>query len=126
MICGGEVEVFVEPILSAPTLYIFGGGHVSLPVARMGRQLGFKVVIVEDRAEFANVERFPEAEICIIDSFKDPISKLKLAKQSYIAILTKDHRTDEMVLEQVAKTPARYIGMMGSANKIKVIFSAAD
>ena len=123
MICGGEVEVFVEPITSPAALYIFGGGHVSLPVARIGKCLGFKVVVIDDREEYVNPERFPDAEIVIIEDFNNAFSKLKITKSSYIIILTRDHPLDEMVLGQAVKTPAKYIGMMGSKNKASVIFS---
>ena len=123
MICGGEVEVFVEPITSPATLYIFGGGHVSLPVARIGRQLGFRIVVIDDREEYVNPERFPDAEIVLIEDFSNAFSKLKITKSSYIIILTRDHPLDELVLGQAVKTPAKYIGMMGSKNKASVIFS---
>ena len=69
MICGGDLEVFIEPILSSPTLYIFGGGHISLPLAKIGKLLGFKIAVIDDRAEFANAQRFPEAEIILAEDF---------------------------------------------------------
>jgi len=123
MICGGEVEVFVEPIMPPAALYIFGGGHVSLPVSRIGKCLGFKVVVIDDREEYVNPERFPEAEIILVEDFSDVLSKLKLAKSSYMLIITRNHQTDELVLEQVLKTQPRYVGLMGSQNKIKTIFA---
>jgi len=123
MICGGEVEIFVEPIMPSATLYIFGGGHVSLPVARIGKQLGFKIVVIDDREEYVNPERFPGVAITLVEDFSDVLSRLKPAKSGYILIITRDHQTDELVLEQVLKTQTRYIGMMGSRNKIKTIFA---
>jgi xanthine dehydrogenase accessory factor len=123
MICGGELEVFIEPILTAPTLYIFGGGHISLPLAQMGRLLGFKIAIIDDRAEFSSAERFPEAEIVLAEDFKKAFPRLKIDKSSYIVIVTRGHQHDEIVLSWAVGTPAKYIGMIGSKAKVKTLFS---
>jgi xanthine dehydrogenase accessory factor len=123
MICGGELEVFIEPILTAPTLYIFGGGHISLPLAKMGRLLGFKIAIIDDRAEFASAERFPEAEIILAEDFKKAFPRLKIGKSSYIVIVTRGHQHDEIVLSWAVGTPTKYIGMIGSKAKVKTLFS---
>ena len=123
MICGGDLEVFIEPILSSPTLYVFGGGHVSLPLAKIGKLLGFKIAVIDDRAEFANPERFPEAELTLAEDFKNAFPKLKINKSSYIAIVTRGHQYDELVLEWALGTRAKYIGMIGSKTKNKTILS---
>lgn len=123
MLCGGELEVFIEPILTPPTLYIFGGGHISLPLAKMGKLLGFKIAVIDDRAEFANPDRFPEAEIILADHFTKSFPKLKIDKSSYIVIVTRNHQYDDIVLEWAVGTQAKYIGMIGSKTKNKAIFS---
>jgi xanthine dehydrogenase accessory factor len=123
MICGGDLEVFIEPILTAPTLYIFGGGHVSLPLAQMAKLLGFKIAVIDDRAEFASTERFPEADIVLADDFTSSFPKLEIDKSSYIVIVTRGHQHDELVLGWAVNTPAKYIGMIGSQTKVKAIFS---
>ena len=123
MICGGDVEVFIEPVLSSPTLYIFGGGHISLTLAKIGKLTGFKIVVIDDRTEFANPQRFPEAELTIAKDFKEAFSELKIDKSSYIAIVTRGHAYDEVVLEWVLGTKAKYIGMIGSKTKNQTIFS---
>jgi xanthine dehydrogenase accessory factor len=123
MICGGDLEVFIEPILTAPTMYIFGGGHISLPLAQMGKLLGFKIAIIDDRAEFASTKRFPEAEMVLAGDFSKAFSKLKIDKTSYIVIVTRGHQNDELVLEWAVGTPAQYIGMIGSQTKVKTVFS---
>ena len=123
MVCGGDVEVFIEPILSPPTLYIFGGGHISLPVAKIGKLLGFKIVVIDDRAEFANPQRFPEAELTLAEDFHKAFPELKIDKSSCIVIVTRNHRYDELVLEWALGTQAKYIGMVGSKTKNKAIFS---
>ena len=123
MICGGDLEVFIEPILTAPTLFIFGGGHISLSLAQMGQRLGFKIAVIDDRAEFANTERFPEAEPVLAEDYAQAFPRLKIDKTSYIVIVTRGHQHDELVLEWAISTPARYIGMIGSKTKVKTIFS---
>jgi xanthine dehydrogenase accessory factor len=123
MICGGELEVFIEPILTPPALYIFGGGHISLPLARMGKLLGFKIAVVDDRSEFAHPDRFPEADIVLAEDFAKSFARLKIDKSSYIVIVTRGHQHDELVLEWAVGTPAKYIGMIGSKTKVKAVFS---
>jgi len=123
MLCGGELEVFIEPILTTPTLYIFGGGHISLTLAKMGKLLGFKIAVIDDRAEFANPDRFPEAEIILADDFTKSFPKLKIDKSSYIVIVTRNHQYDDIVLEWAVGTQAKYIGMIGSKTKNRAIFS---
>jgi len=123
MICGGDLEVFIEPILTTPTLYIFGGGHVSWPLAKMGKLLGFKITVIDDRADFASAERFPEAETILADDFVKAFPKLEIDKTSYIVIVTRGHQHDELVLDWAVGTPAKYIGMIGSKTKVKTIFA---
>ncbi len=123
MLCGGELEVFIEPILTPSTLYLFGGGHISLPLAKMGKLLGFKIAVIDDRAEFANPDRFPEADIVLAEDFTPSFSKLKIDKSSYIVVVTRNHQYDDIVLEWAVGTQAKYIGMIGSKAKTKAIFS---
>jgi xanthine dehydrogenase accessory factor len=123
MLCGGEAEVFIEPILTPLTLYIFGGGHISLPLAGMGKLLGFKIAVIDDRAEFANADRFPEADSILADDFARVFPKLKIDKSSYVVIVTRNHQYDDMVLGWAVGTKAKYIGMIGSKAKTKAVFS---
>jgi xanthine dehydrogenase accessory factor len=123
MLCGGEAEVFIEPILTQPTLYIFGGGHISLPLARMGKLLGFKIAVIDDRTEFANADRFPEADTILAEDFSRAFLKIKIDKSSYIVIVTHNHQYDDMVLEWAVGTKAKYIGMIGSKTKTKAVFA---
>jgi xanthine dehydrogenase accessory factor len=89
----------------------------------MGKLLGFKIAVIDDRAEFANAERFPEAEIILADDFTKSFPNLKIDKSSYIVIVTHGHQHDELVLGWAVGTPAKYIGMIGSQTKVKTIFS---
>ena len=121
MICGGDVEIFIEPILTPPTLYIFGAGHISLPLTKMSKLLGFNITVIDNRPDFAKAERFPEAEAVLAGDFTESFGKLKLDKSSYIVIITHGHQHDELVLEWAVSTPAKYIGMIGSKTKVKTI-----
>jgi len=123
MICGGDLEVFIEPILTTPALYIFGGGHISLPLSMIGKLLGFKIAVIDDRADFASAERFPDAEMVLADDFTKAFPKLKIDKTSYIVIVTRGHQHDELVLSWALGTPAKYIGVIGSKTKVKTTYS---
>jgi xanthine dehydrogenase accessory factor len=123
MLCGGELDVFIEPILTPPTLYIFGGGHISLALAKTGKLLGFTIAVIDDRAEFANADRFPEADTILAEDFAKSFPKLKIDKSSYIVIVTRNHQYDDIVLEWAVGTGAKYIGMIGSKTKNEAIFS---
>jgi len=123
MICGGDAEVFIEPILSVPTMYIFGGGHIALTLVKVGKLLGFKIVVIDDRPEYANAQRFPEAELTLAEDFAKAFQKLKIDKSSYIVVVTHGHKGDETVLEGALATKAKYIGMIGSKTKNQTIFS---
>lgn len=123
MICGGDLEIFIEPILTPPKLYIFGAGHISLPLTKMSKLLGFNITVIDDRPDFAKAERFPEAERVLAGDFSESFGKLKMDKSSYIVIITHGHQHDELVLEWAVGTPAKYIGMIGSKTKVKTIYS---
>ena len=123
MICGGDIEVFVEPILVTPHLYIFGGGHIALPLVKMAHIVGFKMTIIDDRPEFADSGRFPEAEKTIVSDAAAAFEQLTIDRSSYVVIITHGHKSDEAALAGALKTPARYIGMIGSKEKNRAVFS---
>jgi xanthine dehydrogenase accessory factor len=123
MICGGDLEVFIEPILTPPALYIFGGGHIALALTKMGKLCGFDITVVDDRAEFASSGRFPGAEVIFAEEFAGSFDRVKIDKSSYIVIVTHGHKYDEVVLEWALTTPAKYIGMIGSKTKNETIYS---
>src|SRR5579863_250723 len=125
LICGGTLEVFVEPILPQPTLYIFGGGHVSMALAQAAHTAGFAVGVIDDREAFANHERFPMAHE-IYTTYEDAFEKLKPGASSYLVIVTRGHRDDMRVLAWAARTEARYIGMIGSKRKVLSVYDALE
>ena len=125
LICGGTLEVFVEPILPQPTLYIFGGGHISMALAQAASSAGFAIGVVDDREQFANRERFPMARE-VYTSFEDVFAQLRPTPSSYLVIVTRGHRDDMRVLEWAVGTEARYIGMIGSKRKVLSVYQALE
>ena len=123
MVCGGEMEIFVEPVLPTPTIYLFGAGHISFMLAKIGKLLGFRVFVIDDRRDLAVKERFPDADLILVEDFENAFSKIDIDKQSYIVIVTHGHHDDERVLGRAILTPAKYIGMIGSQTKVKTLFS---
>ena len=125
LICGGTLEIFVEPILPQPRLYIFGGGHVSLALARTAHLAGFAIGVVDDRETFANASRFPMA-MDIFTSYENAFERLHPCAATYIVIVTRGHKEDMRVLEWAIATLARYIGMIGSRRKVIEIYKALE
>ena len=125
LICGGTLEIFVEPILPQPQLYIFGGGHVSLGVSRVAHAAGFAVNVVDDRAAFVNAERFPMASE-LYASYQDAFTKIKPNASTYLVIVTRGHKDDMRVLAWAVRTDARYIGMIGSKRKVLSVYKALE
>jgi len=115
-------DTVVEPILRYSPLYIFGAGHVSQFISKVAKIVDFYVVVIDDRSEFANRERFPDADEIIVDSFEDVFSKLDFTGKEYAVIVTRGHSFDAYVLEEVLKRDYRYVGMIGSKRKVKIIF----
>ena len=123
MMCGGRVAVFLEPIAPLPVLYLFGAGHISQSLARLAKMVDFHVVVIDDRSEFANAERFPEADETIAGDFATVMPQLQVNGSAYIAIVTRGHQQDAQVLEWAARTEAGYVGMIASRKKIRTIFT---
>lgn len=118
LICGGQLNVFVEPIVPQPQAYIFGAGHISKSLAKVTQLAGFGVTVIDDREMFANRERFPEADAVIAGNYEEIFATLPINGSSYIVIVTRGHRDDMRVLEWAATTNARYIAMIGSRRKV--------
>jgi len=117
-----QMEILLEPIFSEPTVYIFGGGHVSEQLAPLAKKVHFKVVVIDDREMFANRNRFPGADEVIVSEFVNCFNQLNIDDSSYIVIVTRGHLYDGFVLEQALKTNACYIGMIGSKKKIRTLY----
>lgn len=119
---GNQLNVFVESVTSDPILYLFGGGHVASHVVPLARQVGFNVVVIDDRPEFADPKKFPEAKEVHNYPFEQVMERLPVDESSYIIIMTRGHSHDKTVLAQALKTPAGYVGMIGSRRKISIIY----
>jgi xanthine dehydrogenase accessory factor len=125
LICGGTLEIFVEPILPQPIVYLFGGGHISMALGRAAGAAGFGVVVVDDREAFANKERFPMAQE-VFTSYEEAFKKIQPNAASYFVIVTRGHKEDMRVLAWAARTEARYIGMIGSKRKVLSVYRALE
>lgn len=121
MICGGQMDVFLEPVLPREKLFFFGAGHISQSTAAMSVMLGFGVTVIDPRAEYNNTERFPGAESLIVEDYAVAFQKLNIDETSYIVIYTTGHVSDEQCLEFAVGTSAKYIGMIGSKKKVKEV-----
>jgi xanthine dehydrogenase accessory factor len=122
---GSGTFVLTELIAPEETVYLFGAGHVSRETAMLASRIGFETVVLDDRPEFANRERFPEAdEIHVLSSYEQAMDNLVIDSRGYIVILTRGHLHDKTVLGQAVTTPARYVGMIGSRKKRDAIFRA--
>ncbi|MGC1462568.1 MAG: XdhC/CoxI family protein [Terracidiphilus sp.] len=122
LVCGGTLDIFVEPILPSPLLYIFGAGHVGYELAKAAGRAGFDVIVTDDREAYANRERFPDARDVIAEDFDKALSGLTLNESAYVVIVTRGHRDDMRVLRWAVQTQARYIGMVGSKRKAITVF----
>ena len=125
LICGGTVEIFVEPILPQPIVYLFGGGHVSMAMAKAASSAGFAVGVVDDREAFANVQRFPMAQD-VFTSYDEAFAKIQPNASTYLVIVTRGHKEDMRVLAWAVRTQARYVGMIGSKRKVLSVYKALE
>src|SRR5690348_18145993 len=122
LVCGGTLEVFVEPVLPPAVLYLFGAGHVAVSVCRTAASAGFDRVVPDARSSYAAQERFPGAhEVHALD-FDEAMKKFDPSESAYLVIVTRGHRDDMRVLRWAVQTRARYVGMIGSKRKTITIF----
>jgi xanthine dehydrogenase accessory factor len=117
MCCGGRMEVFVEPILPTPRLWLLGAGHVARPTAALALTVGFEVLVVDEREELNTAERFPGCQL-LLDDPSDALHKAQLGDRDWVVIVTHDHQLDERALEAAAANDARYVGLVGSRRKV--------
>ena len=122
LVCGGTLDIFIEPVLPPALLYIFGAGHVALSLYRTAKTAGFDVNVIDDRESYANRERFPEAKEVIAEDFDQAMARITPNETSYIVIVTRGHHDDMRVLRWAVRTQARYVGMIGSKRKTIAIF----
>ncbi len=125
LICGGQMQVFIEPIDPAPSLYIVGAGHVGHQLGRLAPALGFRVHVVDDREKFANRERFPEAASIAVEDIPSWITQADLPDSAMVVVLTRGHRQDYDAVRALAGRPLRYVGLIGSRAKVAKLVERA-
>jgi xanthine dehydrogenase accessory factor len=123
MCCGGEMEVFLEPLIPAPSLVVCGGGHVAHALVPLARKVGFAPIVIEEAEEMGSPERFPDA-VRIVDSF-DPRDwkELPIDDDCYVVIVTRDHAQEQALLEHFLGRELAYLGLIGSRRKIEMFKS---
>jgi xanthine dehydrogenase accessory factor len=117
LVCGGTVLVYIEPVLLDPHLVILGAGHVGRTLAKLARFTGFRVTVVDDRAEFANRENIPDAHDLIVHEFERAFEQLPVENGTFIVVATRGHNHDLDAIKAALRTPAFYIGLLGSKRK---------
>jgi xanthine dehydrogenase accessory factor len=121
MACGGSAEVFIEPLLPADRLYIFGGGHVGLALSRLAAQVNFIVTVIDDRPDYATAKRFPEVSGFVHSYDPEAWQDLTFDDNTFCVVMTPSHATDASVVKALMRRRPRYIGMIGSRQKRKAV-----
>jgi len=124
LICGGQMDVYIEPIEPSPELYVVGAGHVGFHLARLAHEVGFRVHVVDDREKFANRERFPDAVEIVVDDIPAWIARANLPPHAYAVIVTRGHTNDLEAMRALAPLELRYLGLIGSRAKVARIYDA--
>ena len=118
LICGGQMDVHIDPLSPAPQLYIIGAGHVGWHVARAAGDAGFRIHVIDDREKFANRERFPDADEVIVDNIADWLHAASLPPSAYVVIVTRGPQNDLDAMRALAARELGYVGLIGSRAKI--------
>ena len=117
-------DFYLEPLQAQPRAVVFGGGHISVNLAPLLRLVGFDVIVVDDREEFTNPERFPGMKTFVTDDWRTCFDRLDVGPGAYYVVVTRGHVHDRTVLEEILKRPYRYVGMIGSRRKRNMIYDA--
>jgi xanthine dehydrogenase accessory factor len=121
-----KIELFVEVQRRPPTLIIVGAGHVAQPLARLGKLIDFEVVVIDDRPQYANPERFPQADRVLAAPFRTTLRDWPIDSDTFIVLVTRGHSHDVECLLEVIDSPARYIGMIGSKRRVRAVFDLLE
>jgi xanthine dehydrogenase accessory factor len=124
LICGGQMDVYIEPIEPSPELFVVGAGHVGFHLATLAQGVGFRVHVIDDREKFANRERFPGVAEVIADDIPSWIERTPLPSHAYVVIVTRGHTNDLEALRALAPRDLRYLGLIGSRAKVARIYDA--
>ena len=126
LICGGQMEVFIEPLVPSPDVYVIGAGHVSQSLSAIAHAVGFRVHVVDDRTMFANAGRFPDAVEIVAEPIPDWLARADLPPAAFVVVVTRGHKHDFEALKALAGRPLRYVGMIGSRAKVLKIRAALE
>jgi xanthine dehydrogenase accessory factor len=124
LICGGQMDVHVDPLAPAPHLYVIGAGHVGFHLARFAADAGFKLHIVDDREKFANRERFPDADEVLVEPIAEWLHAAEIAPAAYVVVVTRGHQHDLDAMRALGARDLKYLGLIGSRAKVVRIFDA--
>jgi xanthine dehydrogenase accessory factor len=124
LICGGQMDVYIEPIEPSPELYVIGAGHVGTCLAQLAQEVGFHVHVIDDREKFANRERFPAATEVVTEDITGWLGRTSLTSHAYVVIVTRGHTNDLEALRALAPRELRYLGLIGSRAKVARIYDA--
>ena len=120
----GGLELYVERVAPPAELVIVGAGHIAQPLSRIGALLGFRVIVVDDRPDFARRDRFPDADRVVVADFADPFAGIPIGPRSYVVLVTRGHRYDYDCARALARAGAEpaYVGMIGSRRRVRAAF----
>jgi xanthine dehydrogenase accessory factor len=124
LVCGGNVLVYIEPVMLEPLLVVLGAGHVGKTLSKLARFTGFRVTVVDDRLEFANQENIPDAHEIMVRDFDQAFRDLTIGRDSFIVIATRGHNHDLDAVKAALRTEANYIGLLGSRRKKALLHQA--
>jgi xanthine dehydrogenase accessory factor len=124
LVCGGQMDVHIDPLAPTPRLYVIGGGHVGMHLGRAAQDAGFRVHIVDDREKFANRERFPDAHEITVAPLSEWLHAAEIPASAYVAIVTRGHQHDLEAMRALAARDLRYLGLIGSRAKVARIYDA--
>jgi xanthine dehydrogenase accessory factor len=123
LICGGRMDVHIDPLSPSPRLYIIGAGHVGFHLARAARDAGFQIHVVDDREKFANADRFPDADVAV-GPIPEWLQRVALPSTAYVVVVTRGHQNDLDALRALAPRACKYLGLIGSRAKVARIYDA--
>ena len=116
------VECYIEAYTTPPTLVLIGGGHVSKAIAPIAKSVGFRIFVFDDREQFSNPERFPEADMTAVGDYRDGFDMMPVNANSFVVVATRGHQFDDAAVSGALNTPASYVGLLGSKRKTILIF----
>lgn len=120
---GGDLDIFYEVLDRRPLLVVVGAGHIAVPLAKLGKLLEYEVIVIDDRPEYANRDRFPEADDVRVGPYRETVASLSIHTDTYIVLVTRGHVHDQACLEQVLGSEAAYIGMIGSKRRVRTVLN---